>query len=59
MAKETFFCTMNQLNKNLKTLIKKLKQSKEANSFNYRINKNDFDIIQKNYTFIEENENGK
>ena len=46
---------MNQLNKNLKTLIKKLKQAKEANSFNYRINKNDFDIIQKNYTFIEEN----
>ena len=45
---------MNQLNKNLKTLIKKLKQAKEANSFNYRINKNDFDNIKKNYTFIEE-----
>lgn len=50
---------MNKQNKNLKELIKRLKRAKEATSFNYRINKNDFENIKKNYTFIRENENGK
>lgn len=51
---------MSQQAKNLKEIINRLKRAKEANSFEYKINKHDFENIKKNYTFMrKENENGK